>query len=185
VTAASETMTVLAARERYLRENGFNPAYDERWVKLEAGGIPIWFPNAPGRVRAVKLHDVHHVATDYDTSWTGEAEIAAWELASGCGRFAWAWGLNLAAMPIGLALAPRAVFRAFVRGRHTTNLYRTHGTVDDRLLGESVGTLRAELGLDLPVPPPRVSDAATFAAFAVAGLAPLIVLAALLAIALG
>jgi len=33
------------------------------------------------------LHDVHHLVTGYDTSFRGELELAAWELASpGCAR---------------------------------------------------------------------------------------------------
>jgi NADPH:quinone reductase-like Zn-dependent oxidoreductase len=39
-------------------------------------------PGAAG----VKLHDIHHVLTGYDTTWRGKAEIGAWEIASGCGR---------------------------------------------------------------------------------------------------
>ncbi|MEW6271381.1 MAG: hypothetical protein AB1689_19035, partial [Thermodesulfobacteriota bacterium] len=155
MTNASDTLTVLAARDRYLAENGFDAKYAERWVKLQAGPIPLSFPNAAGRVRAVKLHDLHHVATGYHTTWTGEAEIGAWELASGCGRFVWAWVLNLAALPIGLVLAPRAIFHAFVRGRHSANLYRTRGEVDDELLAKRLGALRAELRLDRPAPRAR------------------------------
>jgi hypothetical protein len=164
MTTATEALTVHAARDRYLRDNGFDPSYAERWVKLKAGPIPIWFPNAPGRVRAVKRHDLHHVATGYDTTWTGEAEIAAWELASGCGRFAWAWGLNLSALPIGLLIAPRAIFAAFVRGRHSTNLYRRRADIDDALLAQTVCALRAQLGLARPTPRARPADVARFAA---------------------
>ena len=51
MTTQADSPTLLDARERYLRDNGFDPQYDERWVKLKAGPIPIWFPNAPGRVR--------------------------------------------------------------------------------------------------------------------------------------
>jgi hypothetical protein len=154
--------TLLTARDRYLRANGLDASYDERWVKLKAGPIPIWFPNAPGRMRAVKLHDLHHLVTGYATDWTGEAEIGAWEIASGCGSFAWAWALNLAAIPIGLVLAPRRLFRAWVRGRHSRNLYRGRTEIDDALLARPVRVVRVEMGLDDPAPTATLADVATF-----------------------
>lgn len=178
--AHAEPLTLHDARERYLAENGFDPAYDERWVKLKAGPLPIWFPNAKGRVRAVKLHDLHHLVTGYPTTWTGEAEIAAWELASGCGAYGWAWSLNLSALPIGLAIAPRATWRAFVRGRRSSNLYRRDGEVDATLLARPVESLRSELGLDEAPSPAGVADVLAFAATCAAGVAQMLALPAVL-----
>lgn len=155
--------TLLSARDRYLRDNGFESSYEERWVKLKAGPIPLWFPNAPGRVRAVKLHDLHHLVTGYATDWTGEAEIGAWEIASGCGSFAWAWVLNASAMPIGLVLAPGKLFRAWVRGRRSRNFYHGRTEVDATLLARPVRTVRSEMGLDDPPSRATLFDTATFA----------------------
>lgn len=159
----SEGDTLLFARDRYLRDNGFENSYEERWVKLKAGPIPIWFPNAPGRVRAVKLHDLHHLVTGYATDWTGEVEIAAWEIASGCSTFAWAWALNLSGIPIGLVLSPRRLFRAWVRGRRSRNFYHGRTEVDDALLARPVRDVRSEMGLDDPPSRATLADAATFA----------------------
>lgn len=135
------------ARERYFRSNDLGEGgYDDRWVILRAGGIPIGaFPDSPQRVRSVRLHDVHHVVAGYDTSWTGEAEIAAWELASGCADHYAAWMLNVSALLIGIFIAPRAVLAAARRGRATRNLY--DGEWDEAILDRSVGEIRAELGL--------------------------------------
>lgn len=184
MTDDAEMLTVRAARERYMRANGFDPTYAERWVKLKAGPVPIWFPNAAGRVRAVKRHDLHHVVAGYDTTWTGEAEIAGWELASGCGRFGWAWALNLAALPIGLVVAPRATFCAFVRGRHSRNLYRRGDELDDAVLAQPVRALRSTLGLDRAVPRARAGDLLSFAAFCAAGVAQMLVVPVLLLVLL-
>lgn len=169
-----DTLTVGDARERYFAANGFDGSYGERWVKLKAGPITFGFPNAAGRVPAVKLHDLHHVVTGYDTTWTGESEIGAWELASGCAGFFWAWYLNLSALAIGLMIAPRAVFRAFVRGRRTSNLYREEGELRDATLQRSVGELRRVLGLDRPVPRAGAADLAVFGAFAAVSAAMLL-----------
>lgn len=139
-------LKVRDARQAYFDANGFvNGGYDDRWVKLTAGPLRIYFPNIPARVRSVKLHDLHHVATGYDTTWTGEAEIGAWEIAAGCGRHWVAWLLNLNAIAIGLVIAPRATVRAFARGRRSRTLYR--GAFEERMLEMTVGELREELGL--------------------------------------
>lgn len=133
------------ARAAYFRRAGFAPdgGYGDAWVKLKIGPLRFGFPNSAMRVRAVKLHDIHHIVTGYATNWRGEAEIGAWEIASGCGRYAAAWLLNFGGMAIGLLIAPRRTFRAFVRGRHSGNLYG--GEFDEALLTRRVGELRAEL----------------------------------------
>ena len=143
------------ARERYFERNGFGASggYDEKWVKLAFGPLRFAFPNTPGRVRAVRYHDLHHVVTGYDTSWTGEAEIGAWEVASSCRDHVAAWLLNLYAMGVGLVIAPGAVWRAFLRGRHSHNLYAE--PFGDALLDESVGAMRRRLALETP--PPRAT----------------------------
>jgi len=140
-------MLVRDARARYFAENGFGDGgYDDRFVVLRAAGVPVAvFPNSKQRVRSVRIHDVHHVLTEYATSWTGEGEIAAWELASGCRDHWAAWFLNLGAALIGLATAPRAVWRAARRGLRSRNLYG--GEWSDGLLDRTVGELRRELGL--------------------------------------
>lgn len=135
------------ARAAYFAASGFSPdgGYGERWVKLKAGRFFIRFPNTAARVRAVRLHDLHHVLTGYATTWAGEAEIGAWEIASGCGRHYPAWFLNFGALAIGLVLAPVRVFRAFVRGRHSGNLYG--GEFQEPMLERTVGSLRQELAI--------------------------------------
>jgi hypothetical protein len=142
--------TLREARRHYFEENGFGPdgGYGERWVKVKLGPLPLAFPNSAGRVRAVRYHDLHHVLTDYATDWVGEAEIGAWEVASSCRGFLAAWVLNLLAVPVGALLDPRAVYRAFIRGRHTRNLYAA--PFDEDLLDAGVDATRRHLGLDAP-----------------------------------
>ena len=162
VTQYDESSTLALARARYFEVAGLEPGYEARWVKLKVGPLPLAFPNAAGRRRAVQLHDLHHIATDYDTSWTGEAEISAWEIASGCAHHLWAWGLDLGGLAVGLVIAPRRCFRAFVRGCHSTNLYRTVGEYEDALLERTVGALRRDLALRSPEPAATASDRLRF-----------------------
>lgn len=157
----ADAETVREARARYFAESGFDDSgYTARWVKLKAGPFLFWFPNTPSRRRAVRYHDLHHVATGYRTTWIGEAEIGAFEVASGCADHWAAWILNLQAMSLGLLLAPARTFRAFVRGRHAKNLYRE--PFGDALLEETVASLRARLSLDRPPPPPTTADRVAF-----------------------
>jgi hypothetical protein len=159
----ADTLTLLAARAAFFEDSGLgaNGGYDARWVRVEAKPFPVFFPNTRGRVAAAKLHDLHHVATEYATDWPGEAEIAAWEIAGGCGPYGWAWVLNLSALAVGLVIAPRRVFQAFVRGRRSRNLY--HDAVAESDLGDvTVGALRERLGVRVENERARPSDAAAF-----------------------
>lgn len=159
------------ARTRYFEDNAFGAdgGYSARWVEVKVGPFPYAIPNTEGRVRAVRYHDLHHIMTGYRTDWTGESEISAWELGSGCRNFRAAWYLNISALGLGVALAPRRLYQAFVRGRHARNLYDR--AFDDALLDARVGDMRAELGLDKAPTPATVADKLSFAAHAVAGVA--------------
>lgn len=143
----AEAATLRDARAQYFLRAGFDErTYDERWVRIAVLGLPLVnFPNTAGRVRALRRHDLHHVLTGYDTSWAGEGEIGAWELATGCRDLWAAWWLNASAALIGLFVAPRRVVRAFVRGCRERNLYDQELT--DALLDERLGAVRARLGI--------------------------------------
>jgi len=129
-------------------------------VDFELGPIPMPFPNSDARRRAVKVHDLHHVLTGYQTDIYGEAEISAWELAAGCADMVAAWGLNLGGMALGMLISPRRTWRAWVRGRQSGMLYRTR--LDDELLNRKLGEVRSELGLDKPPRPASAGDALLF-----------------------
>ncbi len=165
-TSFPDELTLGEARERFFRESGLGPDgdYSARWVKVELKPLPVYFPNTPRRVRAVKLHDLHHVVTGYDTTLAGEAEIGAWELASGCAHHYPAWILNYGSFCLGLFLAPRRLFGAFMRGRHSSNLYR--GEFQEELLEHTVGEMRRTL-LPERTPSPGVADVACFTAWTV------------------
>jgi hypothetical protein len=170
----TETTTLLEARTRYFEDNGFGEdgGYSDKWVRIELfGGLPVWLPNTPGRVRAVRYHDLHHVVTGYRTDMHGESEISAWELASNCKQEYAAWLLNTGGLIYGLITAPRDMFRAWVRGRHSNNLYGR--AFDDVLLGREVAAMRHELALDQQ-PRATFMDALTFGLASLAAVLPLL-----------
>lgn len=158
------------ARARYFVLNRFgrDGGYEERWVAFKLGPLPVALPNTTQRVRAVRYHDLHHVLTGYHTDNLGEFEIAAWELGAGCRDYVAAWLLNAAALAAGSAVAPRRTFRAFVRGRACKSLY---GEDLERLLESTVGSLRAETGLeDAEKARVRLADGVLYVALAGFGL---------------
>lgn len=168
ITTYEPTMTMRDARARYFEANGFGPTggYDDAWVDFSLGPIPFPFPQTAARVRAVRYHDLHHILTDYDTSFVGELEISAWEIGAGCKDFAAAWQLNLGGMAGGLFLAPRRTFAAFARGRRSRSLY---GEDFEPLLDAEVGATRRAY----VAPEPGAAtgaDAALFAAACAVGL---------------
>ncbi|MCC6621884.1 MAG: hypothetical protein IT385_11550 [Deltaproteobacteria bacterium] len=162
----SDTMseTMREARDRYFHDNGFGPdgGYGEAWVDLAFGPVHLPFPNTPGRVRAVRFHDLHHVVTGYRTDVLGEAEIGAWEIGAGCKRMWAAWALNLGVMGLGVLRAPRRVFAAFVRGRRSETLY---GREYEPLLDAPVEAVRADTRVeaaDAEARRPGLGDRALF-----------------------
>jgi hypothetical protein len=163
MSAGEGVVTVGEARARYFAEAGFpaDGGYAAKFVELaRLGPIPLGFPNSNARRRAVVLHDLHHVVTGFRTDWRGEAEISAWEIASGCDAFAFAWYINLLGMVMGWVVDAGATWRAFVRGRHSRNLYGAG--FSESLLREPVAELRERLALDRPQPEPSNADRAAY-----------------------
>lgn len=158
----SPEMTLREARRLLFERSGFAPdgGYSDRWVKLRVWRLPLWFPNTEARRRAVPLHDLHHVLTEYPTTWRGETEISAWEVATGLRRHWVGWLLDLYGIAIGLVINPRGTFRAFVRGRRCGNLYGE--TWHEGMLARLVGDERHRLGLDAPEPAATPEDVLSF-----------------------
>jgi len=137
----ADDMTMREARARYFDVNGFGEdgGYNDAWVDFELGPLPLPFPNTPGRIKAVKFHDLHHVLTGYETNALGEFEISAWEIGAGCTSIAAAWVINMSGLATGVLVEPRRIFAAFMRGRRSRTLY---GETFEPLLDCKVGELR-------------------------------------------
>jgi len=166
----SPELTLGEARARLFALSGFpeDGGYGDAWVKLRLWRIPLAFPNTAGRRRAVRFHDLHHVLTEYRTDWRGEFEIAAWEIAGGVRRYWEGWLLDLLGFACGLLVFPRYVYRAFIRGRRSRNLY---GDVwDEGILARRVGEVRQRLGLDAGNVRPTREDKTAFILWSAASL---------------
>lgn len=154
----------------------------EPFFRVRIGPLTLRLPNPPARQRAVFFHDANHVLTGYNTVFSdGEMVIAGFELGSGCGPYWVAWLINLGMFALGLVTCPRNMFLAFVRGRRSSSIYRSH---EDRavLSAMSVGALKALARIDTHRPVAAMDDRLRFAGWAiVAALVVLVPLAVLLA----
>ena len=119
------------------------------WFKIKIGAFYIPILNTKARIEAVKIHDIHHIITEYKADWQGEVEISAWEIAAGCGSYFVAWLLNASSFFLGLFLFPRLLFKAFMRGRRTKNSLYKNVAYDEILLNKSVGELRESIEPDV------------------------------------
>jgi hypothetical protein len=93
-------------------------------VPVYTGCLLVPLPNIETRRRYLKYHDLHHLVTGYSVGRIGEGEVSAWELGTGSALASPMLAfMNLIALSTGLVLAPRRMWRAFVRGTRSRNLY--------------------------------------------------------------
>ncbi len=164
----ADNPTVGAARAAFFRDNGFpsDGGYDDEHAEAEFGPLRYRVKSSKARGDALRVHDLHHVATGYPTDWRGEAEISAWELGSRLGtRFPYAWITVLFGVFSGIVAHLGPTFRAFVRGRRSQNLYGDR--FDAAWLDRRLSTLRAELRLEEETPRAKASDALAFVGWSV------------------
>lgn len=177
-TTTETPRTVREELQAHFDATGFSTqSYTDRWSGFPFGPLYVVIRNWPARGRALSLHDLHHSLTGYDTSVKGEAELGAYEIASGCGRHVIAWVLQHEIFSIGLVIAPRATWRAFHRGRSGGTFYALP-RANDELLARPLGEVRAELGLDREPPPPTWRDRLAFTLWALLSV-PRLILSAL------
>lgn len=140
--------TVTEARAAYFAENGFTTeAYDAPSATATLFGLDVRYPSTPNHRRALRAHDLHHVATGFGSDHLGEGEISAWELGSGLGGLGWyVRAIVLLGVAVGFLFSPARIVRAFRLGRRSSNLFGADAdlTAIERL---RVGELRAFLGL--------------------------------------
>jgi hypothetical protein len=167
-----DAMRVGDAVTKHLSTYGLGDGgYDDDWVRVKVGYLPVVFPNTRGRKKAIRAHDLHHVAGEFDASWKrGELLVSAWELGTGGpGRFLLGWGIVTGGFLGGLLLRPRETYRAFLRGRRARNMF--DATIKPGDYEQTVGQLRARLGAVSEVPRATLADRLALVAWTLTGLA--------------
>jgi hypothetical protein len=137
------------ARDAYLAENGFTLAgYEAPRTEASLLGIAFSVPNTPHHAWAIRLHDLHHVATGFGTDHAGEAEISAWEARRGLRALGlYVGSIVVAGALFGLLVAPRRTLRAWRVSGRARSLFNDDRLSYEALLALSVGELRQQLGL--------------------------------------
>ncbi len=141
-------LAVRAGRDQYLTENGFTvAAYSAPFTPASFLGLRFSVPNTERHKWAIKLHDLHHVATGYGTDIIGEAEISAWEARRGVGSLGLYVGAIVVSLTLfGIAVAPRRTIRAWrASGANARSLFGRSDLDYEALLVRSIGDLRDEL----------------------------------------
>ncbi len=136
------------ALDHYLTENGFTTAgYVSPRSSGSLLGLEFSVPNPPSHQTALRLHDLHHVATGFGTDHAGEAEISVWQARLGlhaAGPYVAA--IVLANVLMGLLTAPRRTLTALRLPSVGRSLFNV--AVDyEQLLQLTLGELRDLLGL--------------------------------------
>lgn len=142
--------TVRSGRDAYLAENGFTTeSYEADRVPIALFGTTFNIINTAARKRAVRWHDLHHVATGFGTDPAGEGEISAWELRRGLrGLGPYVGAIVLSGLGLGIMFAPKRTWRAWVasgKGHH--NFFARDVAEYERMLEMSIAQLREELAI--------------------------------------
>jgi hypothetical protein len=141
----ADHLNLAEARELYFKNSGFGEETytTDRWVRVDFGPLPFYFLNTAGRKAIVPLHDLHHILNNYPTTFLGEAQIGAWEIASDCRRVPIAWVLNREAIFFGSFINLRAIYDSYRRGKVAKNLYRARYRPE--MLTLNLGEVRRDL----------------------------------------
>src|SRR5262245_5628232 len=130
------TMTPRMALQKFYTDNHLDNdgGNSKSFVKIEASKhFHFYIPNSDARRKAVPIHDVHHILNGYPTTFKGECEASAWEIASGCRKYPAAFLINTSGVMLGIPLYFRSVLRAWARGRRTKSLYPGHPPLEKAL----------------------------------------------------
>jgi len=122
VTTHADAMAWLA---RLRAQHGIDGTYDAtRSWPFRIGPLVVPVPNFSWRRAAIQRHDLHHILNGFPFNMRGEFQVATWEFAAGRYPHPGASLLLLPLVTLGLFWSPRAIWRAFMMGRHGTSLYR-------------------------------------------------------------
>ena len=119
-------MTTKDALIRFYQFNKLNLTddFNAHCVRVYIGCILAPVPNIQARKKYLVYHDMHHIITGYSIKRVGESEVSAWELGTGTYQRPIIMIMNLFALSTGFVLEPKRVYRAYLLGCRSNNLYR-------------------------------------------------------------
>lgn len=102
----------------YFKRNGFGiESYTAPTFPLTVKGWTVTLPNPEARRKAIRVHDLIHIVTEFPTTTRGETQVGAYELGAGLGSYPAAWFFDCNSLALGLALQPLITMRAFANGK--------------------------------------------------------------------
>jgi hypothetical protein len=118
-------MNIEQSLSKFYEESGFEVETGNRpaFVAVFVGCLLIPLPNVETRRKYIKYHDLHHVITGFGATQVGEGEVSAWELGTGSFLQPILMFMNLIAISTALAVDPTRVFKAYLLGCKSRNLY--------------------------------------------------------------
>lgn len=112
-------MNVEQALNNFYDQHGYGEqgGINKKWDNIKFGPLALPLPNLESRRKNIYLHDIHHLVTNYDTTWLGESSVSSWEIAAGgWNNLLFPWFLSLWAMAVGVMLYPGRSYQAFRAG---------------------------------------------------------------------
>lgn len=89
----------------------------QNWVWIKFGFFSVPMPNTNSRKSAIFAHDLHHLISQNNTTWKGEAAVSAWEIAAGgWSNLYFPWLLTLWALGVGVLFYPSHTAASFRKG---------------------------------------------------------------------
>ena len=111
--------------EQLRAQHGIHGTYDAtRTWPFRIGPLTLPVPNFSWRRAAIQRHDLHHILNGFPFNMRGEFQVATWEFAAGRYPHAGASLLLLPLVVLGMFWSPRAIWRAFMKGRRSISLYQ-------------------------------------------------------------
>jgi len=133
-----------------------------QFFKVQIGFIKLHLPNPKMRQQVVLFHDMNHILTNYKAEFsTGEVQIAGYEIASGCGKYLFAWWINLCFFALGLIINPKLLFAGFIKGRKCKGIYYYTNQLDT-LIEMNIGAIKEKLGFNIPITKTNWRDISLF-----------------------
>ncbi len=123
--------TILEELETYWKERNLpqDGGKNEKLNKAQIGSFSFRYPNLNGK--ALLLHDINHLITDFPTTWKGEFQVSAWEMASGARKgFPLTLIYPVSLVLIGLIIYPREVLSAYKYGTNKQNAFLIYSQTD-------------------------------------------------------
>ncbi len=165
MTDLPDNLRMKDALKMFYNEHGLPPdgGTTSRLFKVQIGFIKFHLPNPKMRQQVVLFHDMNHILTNYKADFfTGEIQIAGYEISSGCGKYLFAWWINLCFYALGLIINPKLLFIGFMRGRNCKGIYYYAKELNNPL-EMRIGAIKEKLGFNKPINKTNWKDILLFA----------------------